>query len=93
MSPSASAVAATAAAHSFLFLYRMFSYSTFLVNNNKLENIDTINDEDIIPSTGTNPFKAGGLTLSGNGNTYELYVTPKGDQGYTNELKYASDGK
>ena len=71
----------------------MFSYSTFLVANNKLHNIDTINDKDIIPTTGTNPFKPAGLTLPGNANTYELYITPKANNGYSNEIKYASDGK
>ena len=77
------------------FHTRMFSYSTFLVSTSlsgtKLQNIATINDKDIIPTTGVNPFAVNGVTLSGNTNTYEVYITPKGDQGNTNEIKYTVD--
>lgn len=70
---------------------RYMSYSTFLINNGKLYQIDTLNDISMISKTGVNPFTTG--PTGSKAGTYELFVTPKGDQGKANELKYLDEGK
>lgn len=61
------------------------------MKNSKLEFVDTINDVDIVADTGVNPFTTG--PSGAKDGTYEIFVTPKGDQGLKNEIQYNTEGK
>ncbi len=73
-------------------LARAFSYATYAVADQKTHFVDMISDTQIVPATGSNPFTQGPAITPATG-TYDLYVTPDGKQGNTNEIAAFPKGK
>ena len=63
---------------------RYFSFQSYEFTNGKP--IASMLDRDIVPATGKNPHRDLRATPQERG-TFEIYLTPNGDQGFPNELR------
>jgi hypothetical protein len=63
--------------------------ATYVVTQKDVIFADELVDRKVVPATGSNPFVAG--TSSAN-STFEVFISPNGDRGFANELKYNVEG-